>query len=572
MVNEVKGFFRIYILLIMCIAATAYGNAQNIIPFSSPKHEVRAVWLTTIGGLDWPRNYARSASGIQRQKQELCDILDKLHRGGVNTVLLQTRVRATTIYPSDIEPWDGCMSGKPGVSPGYDPMTFAIDECHKRGMEIQAWVVTIPVGKWNGHGCRTLRRNCPSLLRKIGDEGYMKPELNATADYIAGICGEITRNYDIDGIHLDYIRYPEVGKRNVGSAEGRSNITRIVERVSSTVKSLKPWVKLSCSPVGKHADLARYSSRGWNARTAMWQDAQAWLRDGLMDELLPMMYFKGNNFYPFALDWLENSHGRIVAPGLGIYFLSPAEQDWDLCDIKRELFFLRSHGMGHAYFRSRFFTDNVKGIYDFVTGLVDHYPALIPPMTWASSIKPLAPTWIELTRGDSNDRLEWSGARDMSSGNYLTYNIYRSRAYPVNTADARNIVAVRRKETNIVLPHKNGDGTYHYAVTAMDRFGNESQPLMTMAPLSGEYCPAMVSGKLLANDGITLIMPAMAKFADAEFAIIESLTGVMIASVPYRTDRIDISRLPDGMYCIKTVNRKGITHRLGCFMIRRKDI
>ncbi|MFS6555272.1 hypothetical protein VPJ68_07280, partial [Parabacteroides distasonis] len=115
----------------------------------------------------------------------------------------------------------------------------------------------------------------PSLLRKIGDEGYMKPELNATADYIAGICGEITRNYDIDGIHLDYIRYPEVGKRHVGSMEGRRSITRIVERVNSTVKSLKPWVKLSCSPVGKHADLARYSSRGWNARTAMWQDAQA---------------------------------------------------------------------------------------------------------------------------------------------------------------------------------------------------------------------------------------------------------------------------------------------------------
>lgn len=570
MINKVKRFFSIYIL-ILCITTVTAGNAQNVMPYPTPKHEVRAVWLTTIGGLDWPKNYAQSAASAEKQKRQLCEILDQLHHGGVNTVLIQTRIRATTIYPSSIEPWDGCMSGHPGVSPGYDPLAFAIEECHKRGMEIQAWVVTIPVGKWNGHGCRTIRRNHPSLIYKIGNEGYMKPEQNATADYIARICGEITRNYDIDGIHLDYIRYPEVGKRNVGSVEGRRNITRIVERVHSTVKSIKPWVKLSCSPVGKHADLARYSSRGWNARTAMWQDAQAWLRDGLMDELLPMMYFKDNNFYPFALDWMENSHGRIIAPGLGVYFLSPSERNWNLCDIKREMYFLRKHGMGHAYFRSQFFTDNIKGVYDFAANMVDHYPALIPPMTWASSSKPLAPKTIELTRGDNADKLEWSGASDLSTGNYLTYNIYRSKAYPVNTADARNIVAVRRKETNIVVPHKNGDDTYHYAVTAMDRFGNESQPAMSEAPMA-EYATAATFGKLLENDGRTLTMPAIARNVDADYAIIESLTGVMIASQPYNSKSVNISHLPDGMYNIKTVNKKGVTHKLGCFMIRRKNI
>ena len=68
--------------------------------FSQPKHEVRAVWLTTIGGIDWPSTYAHNGMGIEQQKRQLCNILDRLKAINVNTVLLQTRVRANTIYPS----------------------------------------------------------------------------------------------------------------------------------------------------------------------------------------------------------------------------------------------------------------------------------------------------------------------------------------------------------------------------------------------------------------------------------------------------------------------------------------
>lgn len=556
-------------LLILLLSVLPWNTgAQALCPYPTPKYEVRAVWLATIGGLDWPHVYARSSSSIDRQKQELCDILDRLRRGGVNTVLLQTRVRGTLIYPSNIEPWDGCMSGTPGRSPGYDPLAFAIEECHKRGMEVQAWVVTIPVGKWNGHGCKTMRRMYPSLLRRIGDEGYMKPELNATADYLAGICGEIVRNYDIDGIHLDYIRYPETGKRNVGIEEGRRNVTRIVERISNTVKGIKPWVKMSCSPIGKHDDLVRYSSRGWNARTAVCQDAQAWLRDGLMDELLPMMYFRGNNFFPFALDWLENCHGRIIVPGLGIYFLSPEEQNWNLDDIKREMYFLRNHGMGHAYFRSKFFTDNTKGLYDFVAGEFDNIQTFIPPLTWISDAKPLPPAALELIRGDDGDKLEWNGAVDMSNGNYLTYNIYRSNEYPVDVNDAGNLVAVRHTGKSIIIPHMQGEDKYHYAVAAMDRYGNESTPVMTASPYGYETKP-VTREHLLPNDGRILKMPETAKLADAQYLIIENIQGIMVVTVPYTNDSVNISQLPDGMYRIRSLNKKGVSHRLGCTIIRR---
>ena len=119
-------FYNILITL-LTIFCPFSALAQDI---SHPKHEVRAVWLTTIGGLDWPHSYSQSAASAKKQQKELTDILDKLQKANINTILLQTRVRATTIYPSAIEPWDGCMSGFPGKSPGYDPLAFAIEECH----------------------------------------------------------------------------------------------------------------------------------------------------------------------------------------------------------------------------------------------------------------------------------------------------------------------------------------------------------------------------------------------------------------------------------------------------------
>ena len=373
---------------------------------AQPKYEVRAVWLTTIGGIDWPSTYAHDGMGIAEQQRQLTDILDRLKAVGINTVLLQTRVRATTIYPSDIEPWDGCLSGKPGRSPGYDALQFAIDECHRRGMELHAWVVTIPVGKWNTYGCQQLRRRFGRLIMKIGDEGYMNPESPLTADYIAGICEEITRRYDIDGIHLDYIRYPETWR----GRKSPSHITNIVSTIHDRVKFYKPWVKLSCSPIGKYDDLSRYRSNGWNARSRVAQDAQHWLQAGLMDQLYPMMYFQGNNFYPFALDWQENSSGRMVSAGLGIYMLHPHEGRWQLPEVKRQLNVTRQIGMGHCYFRAKFLLDNIKGVYDYAQWF-DRQPALVPPMTWEHGVAPTPPVRLSVRHEAKGVQLAWNGAR-----------------------------------------------------------------------------------------------------------------------------------------------------------------
>ena len=522
------------------------GNATT-----STKREVRAVWLTTIGGLDWPHNYASGMDGVERQKKELCSLLDRYRDAGINTVLLQTRIRGTVIYPSLIEPWDGCLSGTPGKSPGYDALSFAIDECHERGMELHAWVVTIPVGKWKAYGCSSLHKKQPKLIRKIGDEGYMDPENKATADYLERICQEITENYDIDGIHLDYIRYPETWKLKISRQEGRDNITNIVRQISTRVKSIKPWVKMSCSPVGKHDDLSLYSSKGWNAYTKVCQDAKGWLKEGLMDQIYPMMYFRGDNFYPFALDWAEGSNGRMVVPGLGIYFLSPKEGNWNIDDVTREMYVCRDYSMGHAYFRGKFLTDNTQGIYDFASWF-DRHPALVPAMTWEKDTPPDAPTGL----CNDGQTLSWTPADDTD----VTYNIYAGTACPVDTDDPRNLVVTRLNRCHATIDGRRR----HYAITAMDRYGNESKPLQETMP---EGTEPIVSGLLTCN-GTLLEMPHAEQGCETDLIAITSIYGNIVTTKKY-AKYVNISELPCGLYTARTLNSRGMSHRIGIFMVVR---
>ena len=536
-----------YTLSILFLCITTLGIAQ-------PKWEVRAVWLTTIGGIDWPFTYAHDGMGIEKQKQQLTDMLDRLKAVGINTVLLQTRVRATTIYPSDIEPWDGCLSGKPGKSPGYDALQFAIDECHRRGMELHAWVVTIPVGKWNTYGCQQLRKRYGKLIRKIGDEGYMNPESPTTASYIADICEEITRKYDVDGIHLDYIRYPETWR----GAMHKEYITDIVKTINSRVKLHKPWVKLSCSPIGKYDDLSRFRSNGWNARSRVAQDAQGWLRDGLMDQLYPMMYFSGNNFYPFAIDWKEQSFGRHVISGLGVYMLHPKERNWPIHEVKRQMSVVREIGLGHCYFRAKFLLDNVKGIYDFARWH-DRYPALVPPMTWAQSTVPTSPKMLNVERSHESDKLSWKGAEDRSDGPYLLYNIYASTTCPVDVTKAENLIATRYLRRHITIPKAKGQ--WYYAVTAQDRYGNEGPAVQE----ASAYRQNFNVSSLLPNDGRKLRVDAP---SDAKALMITTLQGNMVKTC-MNEPVIDISTLPEGIYQIKSVHKKHVSHRLGFFVVRR---
>ena len=439
---------------------------------TAPKHEIRATWLTTLGGMDWPSAKATSASGIQKQKEELCRILDELQQAHFNTVLFQTRLRGDVVYPSAFEPFAESLTGTEGRNPGYDPLRFAIEECHKRGMELHAWIVAIPIG--NARQVRTLGRNAlnrkhPSLCKQFKGSWYLDPGNPAVDDYLASIVREIVSGYDVDGIHLDYIRYPEQGERFPDQATyrkygkrqdlkqwRRNNITRIVRRIYTETKRLKPWVKVSSSPIGKYRDTGRYSSQGWNAYEEVYQDAQQWLREGIHDALFPMMYFQGNHFYPFALDWEENKNGRWIIPGLGIYFLHPSELNWKLDEVVRQIYFIRTIGLdGQAYFRTRFLLDNTKGIFN---ELKQHfYP-------------PSSPSFTLLDRGI---RFQWKASTDNLSPVY--YRLYASDTYPVDTANPANLIAPRIENTTYTyVPEVPWQEYLYWAITAVDRCGNES--------------------------------------------------------------------------------------------------
>lgn len=559
----------LYIIFILFhLAVASYGQIFYAVN-PNPKYEVRAVWLTTIGGIDWPHSYAQSERSAEKQKEELRAILDRLQKANINTVLLQTRIRATTIYPTQYEPWDGCLSGFPGKSPGYDALRFAIDECHKRGMEVHAWVVTIPVGKWNSYGCRQLRKRFPRLIKRIDQDGYMDPEATQTGCYLAEMCREIVQRYDVDGIHLDYIRYPETWKFRIGKDQARGNITRIVEKIHQAVKKEKPWVKMSCSPIGKFDDLSRYWSHGWNAYTKVAQDAQAWLKDGLMDELFPMMYFRGDQFFPFAIDWKEHSYGKIIAPGLGIYFLDPKEGKWNISDITSELYHLRNIGEGHAFFRNKFLLDNHQGVYDFVTAHFNRYPALVPPMTWESNKRPLQPVTLCIEENEGTTTLRWDNSLKYEDGTAIKTptiynNVYASKEYPVDVHDARNLILTRT--TKRQLTTRTGNTPTYYAVTTTDGFGNESRAkqlnqtaVLRTTTRYGKACRLTTTGE-------SIILPSSIHETDCQYMIVKNMQEQAVYITKPQNREINIKKIKDGIYTLNCVNYRNIEHTLGTFI------
>ena len=559
----------LYIIFILFhLAVASYGQSFYAVN-PNPKYEVRAVWLTTIGGIDWPRSYAQSERSAEKQKEELRAILDRLQKANINTVLLQTRIRATTIYPSQYEPWDGCLSGFPGKSPGYDALQFAIDECHKRGIEVHAWVVTIPVGKWNSYGCRQLRKRFPRLIKRIDQDGYMDPEATQTGCYLAEMCREIVQRYDVDGIHLDYIRYPETWKFRISKDQARGNITRIVEKIHQAVKKEKPWVKMSCSPIGKFDDLSRYWSHGWNAYTKVAQDAQAWLKDGLMDELFPMMYFRGDQFFPFAIDWKEHSYGKIIAPGLGIYFLDPKEGKWNISDITSELYHLRNIGEGHAFFRNKFLLDNHQGVYDFVTAHFNRYPALVPPMTWESNKRPQQPVTLCIEENEGTTTLRWDNSLQYEDGTAIKTpsiynNVYASKEYPVDVHDARNLILTRT--TRRQLTTRTGNTPTYYAVTTTDGFGNESRAKQLNQTAVVKTTTRYGKACRLTTTGESIILPSSIHETDCQYIIVKNMQEQAVYITKPQNRKINIKKIKDGIYTLNCVNYRNIEHTLGTFI------
>lgn len=556
----------------LCCFVAARAQMPWNLEATYPKHETRAVWVTTLFGLDWPQAKATNEAGRKQQQEELCRMLDKLQQAGINTVILQTRVRGSVIYPSAIEPWDVCLTGKYNGHPGYDPLAFAVEETHRRGMELHAWVVSVPAFKMEV--ARKMGRKCllsthPGLLKKHEGMYYLDPSMPESATYLASICKEIARNYDVDGIHLDYIRYPEnaskfpdalsysrMGKGKSKDEWRRDNINRMVRAVHDAVREVKPWVKLSSSPVGKYRDTRRQSSKGWNCYDAVAQDAKRWLREGWQDMLFPMMYFTGEHFYPFVTDWTEGTEGRPVVPGLGIYFLSPAEKDWPLQTVSAQLNVVRRQGLGgQAFFRSKFLTDNTKNLYSLLQQTFYACPALPVPMPWLDNEKPTAPASPIYNMEKGLCHVRWAAGTDNHPEAGVTYNVYAGRTWPVDVTDARNLVATGLRDTTYTFNPFQG---LFIAITAMDRCGNESAALQ-LSEKPDEMEALQNKFLTMENEEIQLTGTET-----APRYLITDMAGKNLQTGSW-SRHINVARLKPGIYKLSAVGKQGTTTPVGWF-------
>lgn len=477
---------RIIVFLVWFSLATSNLWAET------PETEIRAVWLTTIYGLDWPKHPAKTSYEYQRQQEELCTLLDSLQQAHFNMIFLQVRQRGDVIYRSAIEPASKVFTGQAGKMPAYDPLTFAIEECHKRGMECHAWFVTFPVGSAQSvkeQGKNSVVKRKPALCRQHNGSWYLDPGLPETRSYLRTLVAELVANYDIDGIHFDYIRYPEKANsfpdkatyRKYGSKKPiaewrRENISRFVSEVYDDVKRLKPWVQVSSSPLGKYNRIPRRPDAGWTAYESVFQDVGRWLRDGKQDMIVPMMYYLFDDFFPFVDNWVENANGRYIVPGLGAYRMEKSEGDWELNHITDQMDYSRSYGgQGLCFFRGENVVNNRKGFYTELKKVYYKYPAKLPPLYWLNDEQPSVPESLRVIREGNELKLSWAPAKGDTTTCY--YTVYYAQSDTLDTQIPQSILATGIRDTLLYLPINNQtEQEFIFSVSASTRYRIESVP------------------------------------------------------------------------------------------------
>lgn len=447
---------------------------------AQPKHEIRAAWITTNFGLDWPSQTNNSA---YTQRKEFYDLLDKLKNANFNMVFIQVRLRGDVIYPSKIEPKSKFINYKLNSGEQYDPLAFVIKACHDRGLECHAWFVVYPMGttirKWD----KTLSKN--NAIKKFGNEYYLDPGNPVTNRYLFSLIREITENYDIDGIHFDYIRYPDKsdkfpdrdsyeksGTKQSLSDWRRANINNFVHRSYDLIKSLKPWVQVSSSVLGMYKKISGNNQAHWTAYGSVYQDPADWLKNEKHDFIVPMMYYSDDLFYPFINDWLSYANGKFIVPGIGLYKMDKKEEDWSCDQIINQIDFSRKNKThGNAYFRAGFLVNDLKKITTTLLSDLYKYPAQLPALTWLDSIPPSKTQKPDAIADNNLLHLSWNE----NDGEHLYYNVYRSETYPVDIENPENLIRTRiDKPEYFLFIDKNKEIGHYYIITACDRYHNES--------------------------------------------------------------------------------------------------
>ena len=564
-------------------ALAAVLLAIAALPMSSGvKREVRSVWMATVWALDWPS----STSSTTAQKNEMIKYLDVLQKNNFNAIYFQVRTMSDAFYKSSYEPWSSYLTGTRGKDPGWDPLAFVVEECHKRGMECHAWVnpYRFSTGSnWSTAQDQALK-SAGMLLAYTKSDGktttILNPGLESVRKRIVDVCKEIISNYDVDGLVFDDYFYPEgipvtssAGDYDLWQESGasmtfgdwrRNNVNQMVADVYNMVQQQKPYVRFGISPAGAACTSAAVAAKHGIDRCPVasdWQydgifsDPVAWLEAGTIDYISPQLYWKTNHktnpFGPMTKWWsyVAKHFGRHHYASHSISFLNSSNTTGDWEEIGKQVQFSRDYteneAPGAVFYSAAYVTGKKQsGFGEWLQVNKFQNKALTPAIDWKKSDLEKVQVSALSKRATV---LSWAGVDN------VRYSVYAvPESVNVETLDsnipAEYLLGVSYK-TTYTMPDDKKSG-YNYAVCVLDRYGNEYEPVYYGQ--SGVEC---IGG----NSGLT------ADYADGELRLsavadevfVYNEAGALVAN-SRNCNRLALS-VQAGMYIVRMIGNGGVS-------------
>lgn len=408
-----KSSYRKIFLILSC-----FFFALNITR-ANPMFEFRGVWVATVTNIDWPSRQGLDANTL---KAEAIKILDLHQELGMNAIILQVRPASDAIYPSALEPWTKYLSGIQGVSPGgaFDPLKFWIEEAHKRGMELHAWINPFRAAMRSDeplHSSHPAALN-PHWTINYANRLYYNPGLAEVRNHIRLVIADLVSRYNIDGLHMDdyFYPYPVRGEifddsltfnqsiktnKDIGIDDWRrENINIFIKETYETIKKIKPWVKFGVSPFGVWRNRID-DPRGSDSRAGvtcydhLYADVLYWYEKGWIDYLVPQIYWstkdEAANYTKLANWWNDAIKERHLYIGHGIYKINGTQAHWDNpSEMKEQINITRKlrNTLGSVYFSHRHFERDNNGLNKSLSQDLYRNPALTPAMPWLAKATP----------------------------------------------------------------------------------------------------------------------------------------------------------------------------------------
>ncbi|MBK0380247.1 glycoside hydrolase family 10 protein [Mucilaginibacter segetis] len=509
--------YKYYSILIFCLFVFSEINAQPLTSDETvkiePKREFRGVWIATVVNLDWP---SEAGEPVYKQKKELIDQLNSHQQTGINAVMLQVRPAADAFYAKSREPWSKYLTGKQGQapSPAYDPLEFAVEEAHKRGMELHAWFNPYRAtfdNKFSTLSADHITRTKPEWFFTYGGIKLFNPGLPEVREYIVQVILDVVKNYDVDGIHMDDYFYPyQIRGQSIDDADAyakyggdyddirdwrRHNVDLLIHMLADSIHAYKPRMKFGVSPFGIWANKSQNpegsETRGGSSYYENYADTRKWIKEGWVDYISPQIYWQiGYRLAAFEklLDWWSNNtYNRHLYIGQAAYryYESRSPAFKNPSEIPDQIRLIRENPrvQGSIFFRSQTLVNNANHLADSLKTDFYRYPALPPQMLWLDSVPPMPPINFNAKIQGKGVLLNWQ-APVMAADSETAYGyvIYRFEVHDeFNLADPKNILHIQYDNGTIyhdtnVRPGK----TYFYVITAIDRLKNESDRSATL--------------------------------------------------------------------------------------------